>query len=175
MNTQTDEMRKPFCSECSLENTLISDSNLNEAFISFVRDVLKSYLLKLSAIISEVCVCFYTCAIRYCVTYFFSACIFQVNALLSYLLSIAYFYLYSQIHNNCLRIFILSAFDMAREIQITPRRILYAQTIELQLYDNLMRIASEKQEEITKIIQLTLQTMRNNIGDVLAGYKYNGY
>lgn len=63
---------------------------------------------------------------------------------------------------------------MAREIQITPRRIIYAQDIELKLYKSLMKIASEKQEEITKIIQATLQHMRSNIEEVLEDVDYNG-
>lgn len=59
---------------------------------------------------------------------------------------------------------------MAREIQITPKRILYAQDIELKLYKKLMKIAGEQQEEITGIIQRTLQEMRSNVSDVLEGY-----
>lgn len=73
-----------------------------------------------------------------------------------------------------MRVFILSAFDMAREIQITPRRIVYAQDIELKLFKSLMKIASEKQEEITKIIQATLQHMRSNIEQVLEDVDHNG-
>lgn len=78
--------------------------------------------------------------------------------------------LLSEIHNGYLRVFILSAFDMAREIQITPRRILYAQEIELKLCRALMRIASEKHDEITRLIQVSLQNMRANIPNVLEGY-----
>ncbi|XP_017783066.1 PREDICTED: dual serine/threonine and tyrosine protein kinase-like isoform X2 [Nicrophorus vespilloides] len=123
------ENRKHFCSECSLDNSLISDCNINELLVPFIHELLKSNLLKMSGILSE-------------------------------------------IHNSYLRVFILSAFDMAREIQITPRRIIYAQEIELKLYDTLMKIASENQEEITKIIQYTLQNMRRNVPEVLIGYQY---
>lgn len=63
---------------------------------------------------------------------------------------------------------------MAREIQITPRRITYAQDIELKLYKTLIKIASEKQEEISKIIQLTLQQMKLNTNEVLEDFNYNG-
>lgn len=63
---------------------------------------------------------------------------------------------------------------MAREIQITPRRIMYALDVELKLCKTLMNIASEKQEEITKIIQLTLQHMRSNANQVLDDFNYNG-
>lgn len=64
---------------------------------------------------------------------------------------------------------------MAREIQITPRRIQYAQKVEFKLFDTLMKIASEKQEEITRIIQKTLTDMRTNVKDVLDEYKGNIY
>lgn len=64
---------------------------------------------------------------------------------------------------------------MAREIQITPRRIEYAQAREAELFRTLMNIASEKQEEITCIIQDTLQDMRNNIDDIIADYKQGIY
>lgn len=62
---------------------------------------------------------------------------------------------------------------MAREIQITPKRILYAQDVELKLYKTLMKIACEQQEEITAIIQRTLQDMKSNVAEVLEGYNHN--
>lgn len=101
---------------------------MNSQFYVFVQGCLKSYLLKIGAMLSE-------------------------------------------IHNNCLRKFILSAFDMAREIQITPRRILYAQEREKDLYDTLMILAIEKQEEITSIIKNTLQEMKNDIDGIIEDYK----
>ncbi|KAJ8926827.1 hypothetical protein NQ314_020677 [Rhamnusium bicolor] len=128
---KTDEFtkRKSLCLECSLDS-LICDKKINEEFILYVREMLKSTVLKLAAKLSE-------------------------------------------IHNKCLRKFILCAFDMAREIQITPKRILYAQEIELKLYKTLMNIASEQQEEITAIIQRTLQDMKSNVAEVLEGYNQN--
>lgn len=56
---------------------------------------------------------------------------------------------------------------MAREIQITPKRILYSQEIELKLFQALMKIACDQQEEITKIIQKTLQDMKANVAEIL--------
>ncbi|KAL1493339.1 hypothetical protein ABEB36_011413 [Hypothenemus hampei] len=76
----------------------------------------------------------------------------------------------SKIHDSCLRKFILCAFDMAREIQITPKRILYAQDVELKMYTRLMKIAGEQQEEINQIIHKTLQDMKSNVAEVLEGY-----
>ncbi|KAL3289629.1 hypothetical protein HHI36_023039 [Cryptolaemus montrouzieri] len=130
---KTDEViRKPsFCLECSLDNTLMCDTKINEDFILFVREVFKSSLLKMAALLSEV-------------------------------------------HNKYLRKFILCAFDMAREIQITPKRILYSQEIELKLYQALMKIACDQQEEITKIIQKTLQDMKSNVAEVLEDRTQSG-
>lgn len=59
---------------------------------------------------------------------------------------------------------------MAREIQITPKRLEYAQKIEMQLHDTLMKMACEQQEEITMIIQKTLLEMKANVADVLKDY-----
>ncbi|XP_019765110.1 dual serine/threonine and tyrosine protein kinase isoform X2 [Dendroctonus ponderosae] len=126
---QTDELlrKKPFCLECSLDNALMSDKTINEDFILFIREILRSSKLKMALSLSE-------------------------------------------LHNSCLRKFILCAFDMAREIQITPKRILYAQDVEMKMFTSLMTIASEQQEEITSIIQRTLQDMKSNVAEVLEGY-----
>ncbi|XP_023714334.1 dual serine/threonine and tyrosine protein kinase isoform X3 [Cryptotermes secundus] len=80
----------------------------------------------------------------------------------------------NDIHSECLRRFILSAFDMAREIQITPRRIHYAQEKEADLYKSLMVVASEKQKEITHLIEVTLQNMREDLIEIAAAYQYHG-
>ncbi|XP_018566514.1 dual serine/threonine and tyrosine protein kinase-like isoform X2 [Anoplophora glabripennis] len=130
-NFKTDDIvkRKSLCLECSLD-TLICDKKINEEFILYVSEMLKSSVLKMAGKLSV-------------------------------------------IHTKCLRKFILCAFDMAREIQITPKRILYAQEIELKLYKTLMKIACEQQEEITAIIQRTLQDMKSNVAEVLEGYNHN--
>lgn len=80
----------------------------------------------------------------------------------------------NDIHSECLRRFILSAFDMAREIQITPRRIQYAQEKEADLYKSLMVIASEKQKEMTQLIEVMLQEMREGLIHIASEYKYQG-
>lgn len=63
---------------------------------------------------------------------------------------------------------------MAREIQITPRRIQYSQEVEMKLYNSLMKIAGEKQEEITRIIQNTLTNMKTNVAELLQEFQYEG-
>uniref|UniRef100_A0A0C9QGB0 Dual serine/threonine and tyrosine protein kinase n=1 Tax=Fopius arisanus TaxID=64838 RepID=A0A0C9QGB0_9HYME len=69
----------------------------------------------------------------------------------------------NEIHTTFLRKFILSAFDMAREIQITPRRIQYAQQKENELYTRLMSVVSKNQEELTELIQSIIQEMKNDV------------
>ena len=61
---------------------------------------------------------------------------------------------------------------MAREIQITPKRIIFAQDVEMKLFKSLMKVTVEKQEEMTKIIQMTLESMKQNIEEVLDGFHY---
>lgn len=69
----------------------------------------------------------------------------------------------NEIHTASIRKFILSAFDMARKIQITPRRIQYAQQKENALYTSLMKIVNEQQEELSELIQIIIEQMKNDI------------
>lgn len=59
---------------------------------------------------------------------------------------------------------------MARELQITPKRLEYAKKIELQLYETLMNIACEQQEQITAMIHRTLIDMKANVPEILESY-----
>ncbi|OAD61097.1 Dual serine/threonine and tyrosine protein kinase [Eufriesea mexicana] len=69
----------------------------------------------------------------------------------------------NEVHTTSLRKFVLSAFDMVRMIQITPKRIQYAQQRENELYANLMKIVNEKQQELTELIQNIIQEMKNEV------------
>lgn len=69
----------------------------------------------------------------------------------------------NEIHTTSLRKFILSAFDMARKIQITPRRIQYAQQKENELYASLMKVVNEQQMELTELIQCIIQEMKDDV------------
>ncbi|CAB3383224.1 Hypothetical predicted protein [Cloeon dipterum] len=71
----------------------------------------------------------------------------------------------TEVQSTCIRSFILSAFDMARELQITPKRLQYVQEKESELHQSLMRVASDKQEEITELIERTLQELRETLLD----------
>lgn len=73
-----------------------------------------------------------------------------------------------------MRMFILYAFDMAREIQITPRRINYAKEKENELFETLMDIASKKQDEIKDIILESLSEIRESILEKATNYEFRG-
>ncbi|KAB7507743.1 Dual serine/threonine and tyrosine protein kinase [Armadillidium nasatum] len=75
-------------------------------------------------------------------------------------------------HTRCMRMFILYAFDMAREIQITPRRINYAKEKENELFETLMDIASKKQDEIKDIILESLSEIRESILEKATNYEF---
>lgn len=86
---------------------------------------------------------------------------FTSSCLQSYLVN-ASTYL-NEIHTASIRKFILSAFDMARKIQITPRRIQYAQQKENELFTSLMKVVNEQQEALSQLIQLIIQEMKDDI------------
>ncbi|MCL4122840.1 UNVERIFIED_CONTAM: hypothetical protein GTU68_035465, partial [Idotea baltica] len=75
-------------------------------------------------------------------------------------------------HTRCMRMFILYAFDMAREIQITPRRIHYAKEKENELFENLIQIASVKQDEIKDVIMDSLSHSRQDLLQKAAHYEF---
>ncbi|CAN0066063.1 unnamed protein product [Lampetra planeri] len=67
------------------------------------------------------------------------------------------------VHARGLDLFISHAFDMARDLQITPRRLQYTRAKEEELYASLLEIANEKQEEIRQMIVDTLDSMRKQL------------
>jgi receptor-interacting serine/threonine-protein kinase 5 len=75
-----------------------------------------------------------------------------------------------QIHSACLKMFILSAFDMARELQITPMRLTFAREKELELYTSLMEIATGRQEEIRNTISNTIHERYDDLLEMAANY-----
>ncbi|KAL2770983.1 dual serine/threonine and tyrosine protein kinase isoform 2 [Daubentonia madagascariensis] len=69
------------------------------------------------------------------------------------------------VHCHCLNIFINQAFDMQRDLQITPKRLEYTRKKENELYESLMNIANRKQEEMKDMIVETLNTMKEELLD----------
>ncbi|NXH59460.1 DUSTY kinase, partial [Rhabdornis inornatus] len=69
----------------------------------------------------------------------------------------------SEVHGRCLNIFINQAFDMQRDLQITPKRLEYTRRKESELYESLMGIANRKQEEMKDMIVETLGNMKEEL------------
>lgn len=80
----------------------------------------------------------------------------------------------NEAHNSCLRMFILSAFDMTWDMLITPKRIAYARQRETELYESLMSIANCKQEEIRQLIVETINGMTDELLQKASEYQFQG-
>uniref|UniRef100_A0A2L2Y4N0 Dual serine/threonine and tyrosine protein kinase n=1 Tax=Parasteatoda tepidariorum TaxID=114398 RepID=A0A2L2Y4N0_PARTP len=80
----------------------------------------------------------------------------------------------NEAHNTCLRMFIMSAFDMTWDMLITPKRIAYARQRETELYESLMSIANCKQEEIRQLIVETINNMTDELLEKASIYEFQG-
>lgn len=71
--------------------------------------------------------------------------------------------------------FLLQAFDMQRDLQITPRRLEYTREKEGELFTSLMAIANRKQEEMKEMIVETLGSMKEQLLEDAANLEFTGY
>lgn len=78
------------------------------------------------------------------------------------------------VHYRCLDIFINQAFDMQRDLQITPKRLEYTRKKENELYESLMSIANRKQEEMKDMIIETLNNMKEELLEDAANMEFKG-
>ncbi|CAN7995780.1 unnamed protein product, partial [Ixodes hexagonus] len=101
-----------------------------------------------------------------------SAYLFVRSALQSLLVSAAS--LLNTTHLLCLRSFILTAFDMTRDMMITPKRLAYARRQETGLYHALMEVASHKQEEIRQLIVGAVEGLREEVLQRAAEHHFEG-
>ncbi|XP_059806232.1 dual serine/threonine and tyrosine protein kinase isoform X1 [Hypanus sabinus] len=76
------------------------------------------------------------------------------------------------VHCRCLDIFINQAFDMQRDLQITPKRLEYTRDKENELYQSLMSIANRKQEEMRDMIVETLSSMKEELLEEAANLQF---
>ena len=70
--------------------------------------------------------------------------------------------------------FIYTAFDMQRDMMITPRRLEFAKEKETELYASLMDIALKKQEDIRRMIGETISDMRPDLLNKAAEFEFKG-
>ncbi|POI31198.1 hypothetical protein CIB84_005051, partial [Bambusicola thoracicus] len=78
----------------------------------------------------------------------------------------------NEVHCRCLNIFINQAFDMQRDLQITPKRLEYTRRKENELYESLMNIANRKQEEMKDMIIETLSNMKEELLEDAANMEF---
>uniref|UniRef100_A0A8C4TWB5 Dual serine/threonine and tyrosine protein kinase n=2 Tax=Falco TaxID=8952 RepID=A0A8C4TWB5_FALTI len=78
----------------------------------------------------------------------------------------------NEVHCRCLNIFINQAFDMQRDLQITPKRLEYTRKKENELYESLMNIANRKQEEMKDMIIETLGNMKEELLEDAANMEF---
>lgn len=76
------------------------------------------------------------------------------------------------VHCRCLDLFINQAFDMQRDLQITPRRLEYTREKEGELFNSLMAIANRKQEEMKEMIVETLSSMKDQLLEDAANLEF---
>lgn len=77
-------------------------------------------------------------------------------------------------HIRCLNTFIICAFDMAREVLITPKKIEFARDKEEGLFKSLMTIAIEKGDEIKDMIESTILDSKSKLLDKAFEYDFIG-
>uniref|UniRef100_A0A1I8G620 Dual serine/threonine and tyrosine protein kinase n=1 Tax=Macrostomum lignano TaxID=282301 RepID=A0A1I8G620_9PLAT len=82
--------------------------------------------------------------------------------------------LLNQAHCAALNNFILLAFDLSRDLMVTPRKIQFAQRQEQQLFDSLCEVADSKQEEMRQLVAATLSGMRESLLTAAAEYQFAG-
>ena len=71
--------------------------------------------------------------------------------------------------------FILSAFDMAREMLITPKKLEFAKEKEDELYKSLLAIAVSKINEIKDLISETIADITEDIQEDAANFNFANY
>ncbi|XP_052753569.1 dual serine/threonine and tyrosine protein kinase-like [Galleria mellonella] len=91
---------------------------------------------------------------------------FATDCMLSYLLE--YSTRLSEIHVKLLQQFILASFDLARELQVVPKKIKYVATQEQQLYETINSKFTEgdKKQELVQIMQDVLHEMASEINSM---------
>ncbi|NXB76902.1 DUSTY kinase, partial [Donacobius atricapilla] len=78
----------------------------------------------------------------------------------------------SEVHGRCLDVFINQAFDMQRDLQITPKRLEYTRRKEGELYESLLGMARRKQEEMKELIVDTLAGMKEELLEEAAAMEF---
>lgn len=103
-------------------------------------------------------------------------CTFTRRTLQSYLVNAAT--VLNNSHTRCLNMFILSAFDMAREMLITPKKLDFVREKEEELYRSLLAVAVSKIDEVKVLISetindITVAVQQDSVNFDFAAYDIN--
>lgn len=101
-----------------------------------------------------------------------SLCNFSKRILTSHVLKATT--LLNVVHNRCLQAIIDTAFDMARDVMVTPKRLEYVKSQEDNLYKNLYSITVKNQDDIKAIICETLDLLRDSLLERAEMYEFIG-
>ncbi|KAL5015303.1 hypothetical protein ScPMuIL_009573 [Solemya velum] len=77
-------------------------------------------------------------------------------------------------HVRCLNMFILSAFDMAREMLITPKKLKFAQEKEEELFVSLMQMAVSNLDYMKASITETIENIHDSLVQKAIDYEFLG-
>ncbi|KFM64300.1 Dual serine/threonine and tyrosine protein kinase, partial [Stegodyphus mimosarum] len=77
-------------------------------------------------------------------------------------------------HARSLQNFIMAAFDLSRDLMITPKRIQYARLREEALYKSLLDLAHNKQDEIKNMIVGTIFEIKDEVLQKAANFRFQG-
>lgn len=77
-------------------------------------------------------------------------------------------------HIRCLNTFIISAFDMARDMLVTPKKLEFAREREEELYKSLLQIAVDKGDEIKDMIAQTIAANWDKLVEKANEYDFIG-
>lgn len=78
------------------------------------------------------------------------------------------------LHQHCMNLFITTAFDMQRDILVTPKRIEYARQRENELFDSLKDLTNQKQEQLRSLIQSTVADMTEDLLEQAGNFRFTG-
>lgn len=77
-------------------------------------------------------------------------------------------------HSRCLNMFIMSAFDMARDMLITPKKLAFAREKEEELFKSLIKISAAKTNEIRDMIGITIAENHERLIEKAINYEFLG-
>ena len=98
---------------------------------------------------------------------------FTQDVLQSFLLKVVS--VLNDLHTRCLKVVILSAFDMARDLLITPKKLEFVYQKEDQLYRNLLSVVGSRNDVIKKFVPSSILDISMDVQRCSATLVINDY